>query len=33
MLEKEITEIKSAELTDQDKTLRIRMIDENEKIF
>ena len=33
MLEKEITEIKSADLTDQDKTLRIRMIDENRKYF
>ena len=33
MLEKEITEIKLADLTEQDKTLRIRMIDENRKYF
>ena len=33
MLEKEIAEIKSADLTDQDKKLRIRMIDENRKYF
>ena len=33
MLEKEIAEIKSAELTEQDMTLRNRMIDENRKYF
>ena len=33
MLEKEIAEIKSADLTEQDKVLRIRMIDENRKYF
>ena len=33
MLEKEIAEIKLADLTEQDKTRRIRMIDENRKYF
>ena len=33
MLEKEITEIKLADLTKADKALRIRMIDENRKYF
>lgn len=33
MLEKEIAEIKSTDLTEQDKVLRIRMIDENRKYF
>ncbi len=33
MLEKEITQIKSADLTGEDKKLRIRMIDENRKYF
>lgn len=33
MLEKEIAEIKSADLTEKDKSLRIRMIDENRKYF
>ncbi len=33
MLEKEIEEIKLADLTEEDKALRIRMIDENRKYF
>ena len=33
MLEKEIKGINAAKLTDQDKALRIRMIDENRKYF
>ena len=33
MLEKEVVEIKSADLTEKDKLLRIRMIDENRKYF
>ena len=33
MLEKEIAEIKLADLTEKDKLLRIRMIDENRKYF
>ena len=33
MLEKEIAEIKLADLTEKDKTLRIQMIDENRKYF
>ena len=33
MLEKEIAEIKSADLSEKDKALRIRMIDENRKYF
>ena len=33
MLEKEITGIKTANLTDEDKDLRLRMIDENRKYF
>ena len=33
MLEKEISGIKAANLTEEDKALRIRMIDENRKYF
>jgi len=33
ILEKEISGIKSANLTDEDRTLRIRMIEENKKYF
>ena len=33
MLEKEITGIKSANLPEEDRALRIRMIDENRKYF
>ena len=33
MLEEEVAEIESADLTNEDKILRIRMIDENRKYF